>query len=374
MTTEQPLNIISAADWEGREIQRQEWLVEGMIPMLTTTSLAGDGGLGKSLIAMQLMTCCAGGKRFLNKDTKQAVSIGLFCEDRENQLHERQSSINQHYELNYSDIVDVNYMPRVGEDNALVVSGYDGKPAMTPLFGRFREAAIDLGAKLAVIDTAADTFMGNENIRMQVRFYVQMLNGLANDMQGAVLLLVHPSLQGLTSGSGTSGSTAWNNSVRSRWYLEKQPEIEGEQPDNNMRILTQKKSNYSAADASGIPLLWENGIFRIKLDEGGFIKKLEMRKLSSICLEVIEHLHSKNLNLSISPYSKLYAPKKIKEKLKNEYSYEDIKDVFNQLLDENRIANVQFGPPSRNLYRIEPTNALLSTLEPTDKQQSDLAV
>ncbi len=47
-----------------------------------------------------------------------------------------------------------------------------------------------------------------------------MLRDLAIDHDCAVLLLSHPSLTGLNSGTGTSGSTAWNNSVRSRLYLQ----------------------------------------------------------------------------------------------------------------------------------------------------------
>jgi RecA-family ATPase len=362
----QSLDIISASSWEGKPIEPQEWLIEGMIPMLTTTSLAGDGGLGKSLLAMQIMTACGAGKRFMNKDTKQCVSMGLFCEDRENQLHERQSNINKHYGIDWKDVVDVNYMPRVGHDNALVTSNYD-KASPTEFFKEFRQSVLDIGAKLCVIDTAADTFMGNENIRTQVRYFVQLLNGLANDMQGAVLLLVHPSVAGLIGGTGTSGSTAWSNSVRSRWYLEK--DKNENEPDSNIRILTQKKSNYSAVDNKGMELLWENGIFRIKLDEGGFIRKLEINNLAKQCLEVIEHYHSQNVNLSIYDHARTYAPKMIKDKLKSKHSYDDVKIAFNQLLDEKFIVNAPFGSPSKGQSRIILTNkqhSLLSTLEPID--------
>jgi hypothetical protein len=45
------------------------------------------------------------------------------------------------------------------------------------------------------------------------------LRGLALETSSTALLLAHPSLSGMASGSGTSGSTAWSNSVRSRLYL-----------------------------------------------------------------------------------------------------------------------------------------------------------
>lgn len=367
--TIQPLTCISASTWEGKAIEQQEWLVDGMIPMLTTTSLSGDGGLGKSLLAMQLMTCGASGKRFLNKDTREFISVGLFCEDRENQLHERQSKINDHYGISYKDLVDLNYLPRVGENNSLVESQFH-KPHATTFYNQFRECVLDMGAKLAVVDTAADTFSGNENIRNEVRHYVQLLNGLAHDMRGAVLLLIHPSLTGLTSGTGTSGSTAWSNSVRSRWYLEKQKQLSGDEPDDNIRVLSQKKSNYSAVDSSGMELIWEKGIFRPKLEEGGFMRKLELNQLRNKCLDVIRDAVGKNLNLSSAKNSPNYFPKLIRDKLKDKSKFSDIERVVNQLLDDGYVENSPYGSPSRNQFRLiptdKPTKSLPSHLEAID--------
>jgi RecA-family ATPase len=40
-----------------------------------------------------------------------------------------------------------------------------------------------------------------------------MLRGLAINYQHATLMLAHPSLAGMASGSGSSGSTGWSNSV-----------------------------------------------------------------------------------------------------------------------------------------------------------------
>ena len=73
-----------------------------------------------------------------------------------------------------------------------------------------------------------------------------------------VILLAHPSLSGLSSGSGLSGSTAWENSVRARAYLSREAE------SDDIRVLSRKKSNYS--DISGdsdIKLIWENGVLAI---------------------------------------------------------------------------------------------------------------
>lgn len=61
------------------------------------------------------------------------------------------------------------------------------------------------------------------------------------------------------SGSGTSGSTAWNNSVRSRLYLERIAD-EGHEPDPDRRRLRTMKSNYGRVGGE-IPLRWQQGVF-----------------------------------------------------------------------------------------------------------------
>jgi hypothetical protein len=55
-----------------------------------------------------------------------------------------------------------------------------------------------------------------ENDRSQTRQFISLLRRLAIVSNGSVVLLSHPSLTGINSGSGISGSTAWHNSVRSR--------------------------------------------------------------------------------------------------------------------------------------------------------------
>ena len=73
--------------------------------------------------------------------------------------------------------------------------------------------------KLLVLDPSANLFQVNENSRPAAIACIGMLRGLALDFDCAVLLLSHPSLSGLNSGSGTAGSTSWNNAVRSRLYF-----------------------------------------------------------------------------------------------------------------------------------------------------------
>ncbi len=97
-----------------------------------------------------------------------------------------------------------------------------------------------------LIDSLHDVFSGNENFRPEARAFVQGMAKIATMINGAVVVLAHPSLSGLDRGIGTSGSTAWNNAVRSRLYLTL-PDTPAIARDTEIRLLTTVKANYSRA-------------------------------------------------------------------------------------------------------------------------------
>src|SRR5688572_27542012 len=111
---------ISPVKYQDVPVPHRDWLVDGLIPAHAVTMISGDGGLGKSLLAMQLMTCCALDKQWLGNFTKPVKSVGVFCEDELNELHNRQDAINQHYGCQFSDLDNIRWLSRVGEDNTLV--------------------------------------------------------------------------------------------------------------------------------------------------------------------------------------------------------------------------------------------------------------
>jgi hypothetical protein len=82
------------------------------------------------------------------------------------------------------------------------------------------------------------------NDRAQVRQFIGVLRGLAIAADAGVLLTSHPSLAGMSSGTGISGSTAWHASVRSRLYMKRATTEKNEEPDPNLRIIEVMKTNY----------------------------------------------------------------------------------------------------------------------------------
>lgn len=246
----------SAASLVGEPPPR-EWLVPNWLPRGTVTALYGDGGVGKTLLAQQLANCLATGGDFMGLAVPKGRALGVFCEDDKDELWRRQNAIERASGITLrAQVSDLFLWPRVGHDNVLVNFDMTGLAKAGAFLEKLRARVAEMRPDLLILDTAADLFGGNENNRTQVNQFVKhVLGGFVVDFGCTVLLLAHPSMSGLSSGSGAGGSTAWNNAVRSRWYLSR-PET-GLQ---DQRVLTRKKANYAASgDDQKIEMVWENG-------------------------------------------------------------------------------------------------------------------
>ena len=155
----------------------------------------------------------------------------------------------------------------------------------TELFAELDARAAHDQPVLVILDTLADVYPANENDRAKVRQFIGILRGLAIRQGCAVLLLGHPSLSGLSSGTGTSGSTAWNNSVRSRLYLERMVQS-GYEPDPDRRILTTKKANYGRVGGE-IAMTWCAGVFVAEADEGTLDRRSAGMKAERVFLKLL---------------------------------------------------------------------------------------
>jgi RecA-family ATPase len=243
------------------------WHVPDLIPGMTVTLCQGDGGTGKTLLALQLATATALGKSWIGHDARAGNVIYLSAEDDRDELHRRLADIAESYGADLADLTALKVVPMAGQDAVLAASGRNGLLAPTPLWNELEGLVAAWEPVLIVLDNLADVFAGEENSRPHARQFVGMLRGVAIRTGAAVLLIGHPSLSGLSSGSGSSGSTAWNNSVRSRLYLAKPAPADGIDTDPDLRILTVKKANY-AKTGGELRLRWHRGAFAL---DGGLL-------------------------------------------------------------------------------------------------------
>lgn len=251
-----------ATDLAGTPVPERDWIVPGMVPVGAVTTLGGDGGTGKSLLALQLAVAMATGRRWLDRMPDAGNVLYISAEDERDELHRRLHDITQAEGLHLSDLERLSIRSLAGESALLTVSdARNGLQSATPLYDEIVDHAGEIGANLVVLDTLADLYPGNENDRSQAVQFLGYLRSIAVRLpRAAVLLLAHPSLSGLQSGTGNSGSTAWNNSVRSRLYFRRVVEDGGHEPDPDRRILGIMKANYGRIGEE-IECKWARGAF-----------------------------------------------------------------------------------------------------------------
>jgi hypothetical protein len=256
-------------------IAPRQWVLAGWVPARTVAMLFGAGGAGKTLLMQQFANCVAAGEPFLGIDTMKMPVLSVMCEDDAEEVKRRQLNINEWLGVDEfgEGPEDLHLWPRVGDDNVLVTwpSGGRDEPGAfyEQLCAKVSAVKGDAESVLVILDTAADMFGGNENERRTVNTFLKTyLGSICIKFNATVILLAHPSLQGLKGSSsnsptGLSGSTAWENSVRARAYLAREAD------SDDIRILSRKKSNYS--DISGnsdIKLIWEKGVLVIPSSPG----------------------------------------------------------------------------------------------------------
>lgn len=294
----------SAASLKDKPVPPRQWLVHGLVPQKTVTLFSGDGGTGKSLLALQLAVAVTAGTGWIGKAVERGRVIFLSAEDDDDELHRRVDDILRAEGRAYDDLDGLTLRSLAGEDALLAI---DTQIALmqTELFKELDAQAAEDTPALVVIDTLADVYPANENDRAKVRQFVGILRGLALKRKCAVLLLGHPSLTGLNSGSGTSGSTAWNNSVRSRLYLSRITD-NGFEPDDSARVLSIKKANY-AATGDEFNLKWHAGVFIAEAQPQGLDALAAGAKGERVFLKLLDEYTAQGRFISASP-GPTYAP------------------------------------------------------------------
>jgi RecA-family ATPase len=283
--------------------------------------------------------------------------MGVFCEDDADEIQRRQVAINEHLEIGFEDLERVQWCSRVGDSNALMEwERHEGEGQPTELFQQIHNWAQDFGAQLIVLDSLHDLFPGNENSRPHARQFIQLLSSLARDCDGAVVLTAHPSLSGRSSGTGESGSTAWNNAVRSRVYLTKPRDDQGDEDDSDLRVLQRRKANY-ASTGDEIRLTWRDGVFATPSTNGGIVGAIEANIAESVFLGLLGKREAEGRPVSHKSKAGNYAPKEFaKHPGRQGYDKRAFGRAMEGLFASGSITVVEYGRPSDVREKIVPTS------------------
>ncbi|MGY4502380.1 RecA-family ATPase [Bradyrhizobium sp. GM24.11] len=339
------LPVIDPRDWQDKPIPERQWFVEGWIPHRTVTNLSGAGGSGKTEIILQLIAASSLGGQWFGHDVAAGPCLYFGAEDEADELHRRLGTIVDRAGRKLSELDGVRLIPLAGSDAVLAEPDRKGNLSATAIFRKLEAETRTLGPRLVVIDPSADVFGGDEINRAQVRKFVSMLRGLAMDFDCAVLLLSHPSVAGLASGTGTSGSTAWNNSVRSRLYLE------ADEKDPDARVLKVVKANYGRVGES-IAMRWDDGVYALDSGPDPVIEGLIGSKTDALFLDLLALFTEQGQNLGVQPGTS-YAPVKMAKHTRGKgFTKDQFAKAMQRLLDAKRVAVVTEGPPSRQRSRL----------------------
>jgi len=334
--------FFSVADLEGEPVKERAWLVDDLIPTRTVTSFYGDGATGKSLLALQLAVAVAADKetRWLNRMPAKGGVLYLGAEDDRDEMHRRFADILRANFLTYQDVSALNIASLADRDALLAIT--DNKTNTLVPTNLWERVVAKVDAErpaLVVLDTLADLFAGNENDRGLARQFISQLRALAIRYDTAVVLLAHPSLTGM-AGSGTSGNTAWNNSVRSRLYLERII-TDGYEPDHTARKLTVKKSNYGATGEE-VQMTWSDGVFiATSTSDGTALDRASINaKSERVYLALLRNRNETGRRVNPSAGAN-YAPKVFSESEQSEgITKQQFKRAQDRLFDKKSITTV----------------------------------
>jgi hypothetical protein len=343
------LAVHEAEDLLAQPSTRARWLVDGWMPADDVSLLGADGGTGKTTLALQLGHALQiGWSHWLGLPIVAGPALYFSAEESVVELHRRLGEIADRVAGPASAPHRFGLISYADKDAVLARFDRDGTIRPTPLFAELGQLVRERAARLLVLDAAADVFGGNENDRGQVRSFVRLLRGLALDCNCAVLLLAHPSVDGMKSGRGYSGSTHWNNAVRSRMYFTAAATPEGGESETDLRTLTLEKSNRSRKGQK-IWLRWADGAFAVQSAKSGS-DVMAVAHAKRVFMDLLAKFTASGRRVGPNPGPN-YAPAQFaKEDDANGLGKEILGKAMSSLFDEGRLRADEQGPSSRR-YR-----------------------
>jgi RecA-family ATPase len=344
-----PFETFDASQWEGVPIDDRRWIVHNRIPVGEPGIMSGDGGTGKTKLALQLGAAVSaelpdwvGGV----VETHGPVLV-FSAEEKLEEMHRRMFNVLEHRGLSFGALRGRLHFICDHSDPVLGAVGRTGVVQPTMPLLRLERTVELIRPALVVVENAADVYGGNENDRTNVtRFVRGLLGRLTAHCESTVMLIQHPSLSGLNDGTGRSGSTGWNNAGRWRNNF-----TTVKDDDSGLRQLEIIKNNYGPVGEK-VRLRWERGVF---VPEGSLSTPQQaaaVAKIDDLFLELLDKLTAQGRD--VRPYSgRGYAPNEFaQEREAKGVTAKAFETSMRRLLDDKKIVLKTEGSPSRRTTRI----------------------
>ena len=168
-----------------------------------------------------------------------------------------------------------------------------------------------------------------------MRQFVKKLRKLTREFNCGIVLTAHPSMMGMTSGTGTSGSVGWRNSYRGFLYMTV------DKPSNPDAItvhrIESRKQNYGRPDVS-IDTCWSDDLFTpVYSSDEEKANRVEASKAKFLALVKAYNEEGRAVGASSGA---TYAPSVFaKNKDQNGgFTKAELKDAMDSLFKDKRIA------------------------------------
>lgn len=268
------------------------FVIPGWLPANVVTLFSAHGGAGKSFISLYVAICVAVGRHpFRIGEAVPRKRVVLYsAEDDTIALQGRLRRYLDFLRIDPSELEGwLLLLDATACDNVLFKTERDGCTT-TARFEWLATTVQNHQAELVIFDNASDALEANENDRTAVRQFFSALRRLKT----TVLLLSHvdaaSSMAKPRDAKGYSGSTAWNNSARSRWFLTR---------DESGLTLTQPKVNYARA-GSQVTFQWD-GAHQVFAVTGCYDEAPTGKTYRAELLRLIAKVLDEGSNISISP-------------------------------------------------------------------------
>ncbi|MDJ0944424.1 MAG: bifunctional DNA primase/polymerase [Kiloniellales bacterium] len=323
---------LTAAELVRASFPRAEQLWRGFLLKDHLNLLHGDGGVGKTLLGLQIAVAVAAGLPLFNCQTIQMPALLVLCEDDFGETQHRLQEICDHLGVNLADL-PLHVWCRPGGDSVLATLDDFGGWTAGNFYRSLKRELQRIGACLCLLDTIVDIAVLDENRRQPVNALCKgVLGRLMRDTGCTLLGTRHPSKRSMEDGTHYAGSTAWNNSVRSRLTLEAASK-------GSKRTLRVDKSNYGL---DGELNLWmTNGVFEM---EGAALQMERTRVELDAVLGAVKDLREKGITI-IKHHGNGHSPADLVQYLKDQYELTlEKRTVLEHLNALQRAGKLQWVP------------------------------
>jgi len=349
----EPATLITPAQWPNEPPPPVDWLAFQRIPRGDVTTLHGDGGAGKTDIALRLAANVSRqAQDWLGHVIEAGPVVFISGEEPEREIRRRLWLHAQRdgYELEALAHLHL-WFPSDAAGAALATPDRSGIMQPTALFHSIAAAIQSAAPVLVMVDSVAATFTGNQIDRVNVRSFVNLFRQIAHGpSKPAVLLLDHPSLSGITNGTGRGGNMDWRNSVRSALYLHSSDDRA--EADRGIRVLETAKSNYGPP-GNPLRLQWADGGLQLEHAPTSLHRIAKDAECEETFLRLLDEREGQGRHVSSEDRAATYAPKAFADMPNNGgFAKRAFAAAMERLLQAGKIVQTMEGPASRPRGRL----------------------